>query len=103
MSYEYSFPIKDNYKMEKIVHIFLSVAFYFSFYCGAVPTIMNSCLFLSNLFNNNLGCKSLLVILHITIPFFINSEWGLGIGDWGMGIGDWAQAPIPNPQSPIPN
>ena len=24
MSYEYSFPIKDNYKMEKIVHIFLS-------------------------------------------------------------------------------
>ncbi len=27
--------------------------------------------------------------------FFIDGDWGLGIGDWGLG-------PIPNPQSPIP-
>ncbi len=37
--------------------------------------------------------------MNVVFPkiFFIQNDWGLGIGDWGLGIGDLAK-----PQSPIP-
>jgi hypothetical protein len=42
-------------------------------------------------YNKNINFK-----MKINERFYINGDWGLGIGDWGLG-------PIPNPQSPIPN
>ena len=42
-------------------------------------------------------------MLYLFYKYYIDGDWGLGIGDWGLGIGDWAQSPIPNPQQNIFN
>ncbi len=31
--------------------------------------------------------------------YFIENDWGLGIGDWGLGSGP--NPPSPNPQTPL--
>ncbi len=63
----YLVPKKEEYRDDKITHICLNVAFYFSFCCGAIPTIMNSYFFLFSLFQHTLDnyTTSLFILLAV--------------------------------------
>jgi len=59
-------------RSSEITYFFLNMVFYLSFYCGAVPTIINGYFFINNLLNNNLDA-------YTTSLFILFSMWMIPI------------------------
>ena len=63
----YLVPKKEDYRSDKIINVFIKMLLYSSFYFASIPTIINSCLFLSALINRTNTIHSGILFIFLAV------------------------------------